>query len=214
MKPTSSPLPNYQPWQMTLYVMFAAQLLSIIGFSFSLPFLPFYIRELGVTEERLVPYWAGILAASASLVMVFFSPLWGWIADRYGRKPMVTRAMFGGAIITFAMGLVENIWQLLGLRMLSGALTGTISASIALVSTAVPRANLGFALGLMQVAVFLGMTMFREGEPHVVGTIFGVLILGVMNNGLNILQVNSYLQLVLTGVNILLAVLLSGLARR
>ncbi len=144
---------------MTLYVMFAAQLFSIIGFAFSLPFLPFYIRELGVTEERLVPYWAGILAASASLVMVFFSPLWGWIADRYGRKPMVTRAMFAGAVITFAMGLVENIWQLLGLRMLSGALTGTISASIALVSTAVPRANLGFALGLMQVAVFLGMTL-------------------------------------------------------
>ena len=159
MKPTSSPPPNDQPWQMTLYVMFAAQLLSIIGFSFSLPFLPFYIRELGVTEERLVPYWAGVLAASASLVMVFFSPLWGWIADRYGRKLMVTRAMFAGAVITFAMGLVENIWQLLGLRMLSGALTGTISASIALVSAAVPRANLGFALGLMQVAVFLGMTL-------------------------------------------------------
>lgn len=63
-------------------------------------------------------------------------------------------------------------------------------------------------------AVFLGMTMFREGEPHVLGTFVGVLLLGVMSNGLNILQVNSYLQLVLTGVIILLAVLLSGLARR
>lgn len=148
-----------QPWQMTLYIMFTAQLLSIIGFAFCLPFLPFYIRELGVTEERLVPYWAGILAASASLVMVFFSPFWGWVADRYGRKPMVERAMFGGAVLTFAMGMVTNIWQLLVLRMLSGALTGTISASIALVSTAVPKAKLGFALGLMQVAVFLGMTL-------------------------------------------------------
>ena len=63
-------------------------------------------------------------------------------------------------------------------------------------------------------AVFLGMTMFREGEPHVLGTLVGVLLLGVMNNGLNILQVNSYLQLVLTGVIILLAVLLSGVTRR
>ena len=63
-------------------------------------------------------------------------------------------------------------------------------------------------------AVFLGMTMFREGEPHVLGTFVGVLLLGVMSNGLNILQVNSYLQLVLTGMIILLAVLLSGLARR
>lgn len=46
------------------------------------------------------------------------------------------------------------------------------------------------------------------------GTLVGVLLLGVMSNGLNILQVNSYLQLVLTGLIILLAVLLSGLARR
>ncbi|MBU2026591.1 MAG: MFS transporter, partial [Proteobacteria bacterium] len=89
-----------QPWQKTLYIMFAAQLLSIIGFAFVLPFLPFYIRELGVTDERLVPVWAGVQAASASLVMAFFSPLWGWLADRYGRKIMVERAMFGGAVIT------------------------------------------------------------------------------------------------------------------
>ncbi len=63
-------------------------------------------------------------------------------------------------------------------------------------------------------AVFLGMTMFREGEAHVPGTLFGVLLLGVMNNGLNILRVNSYIQSVLTGVIIILAVLVSGLSRR
>ncbi|HOI18006.1 MAG TPA: MFS transporter, partial [Geobacteraceae bacterium] len=158
MNPTTSPPPNGQPWQMTLYIMFTAQLLSMIGFAVPLPFLPFYVRELGMTE-RLVAYWSGILMASGSLVMVFFSPLWGWVADRYGRKPMVERAMFGGAIITFAMGLVADVRQLLGLRLLSGALTGTIPASITLVSTAVPAKRLGFALGLMQVAVYLGMTL-------------------------------------------------------
>ena len=148
-----------QPWQRTLYIMFAAQLLSMIGFAFVLPFLPFYIRELGVTDERLVPVWAGVMAAAGSLVMAVFSPLWGWLADRHGRKIMVERAMFGGAVITFAMGLVSNVWQLLFLRLLSGATTGTISASIAMVSTVVPRQRLGYALGLMQVAVFLGMTL-------------------------------------------------------
>jgi len=139
--------------------MFAAQLLSIIGFAFALPFIPFYIRELGVTDERLVPVWAGIIAAASSLVMAFFSPLWGWLADRYGRKIMVERAMFGGAVLTFAMGLVTDVWQLLFLRLLSGATTGTIAASIALVSTVVPPKRLGYSLGIMQVAVFLGMTL-------------------------------------------------------
>jgi MFS transporter, DHA1 family, multidrug resistance protein len=139
--------------------MFVAQLLSIIGFAFTLPFLPFYIRDLGITEERLIPIWAGTMEASSGLVMAFFSPLWGWLADRHGRKIMVERAMFGGAVVTLAMGLVDNVWQLLFLRLLSGATTGTISASVTMISTIVPREKLGYSLGLMQVAVFLGMTL-------------------------------------------------------
>lgn len=146
-------------WQRTLWILFAAQLLSMIGFAFAIPFLPFYIREIGVTDERLVPVWAGVMTASSAIVMAFFSPLWGWLSDRHGRKIMVERAMFGGAVITFAMGLVSNVWQLLFLRLLSGATTGTISASIAMVSTVVPAERLGYALGVMQVAVFLGMTL-------------------------------------------------------
>ncbi len=148
-----------QSWQLTLYIVFIAQLLSIIGFAFTLPFLPFYIRELGVTEERLVPIWAGFIMASSSIVMAFFSPLWGWLADRHGRKIMVERAMFGGAVITFAMGLIVDVWQLLFLRLLAGAATGTISASIAMISTVVPRPKLGYSLGLLQVAVGLGQLL-------------------------------------------------------
>lgn len=147
------------PWRSTLFVMFIAQLLSIVGFAFVLPFIPFYIREIGVTDEKLVPIWAGILMAASSLTMTIFAPIWGWLSDRYGRKIMVERAMFAGAIITMAMGMIGNVYQLLILRLLAGAFTGTISASIALVSSALPVTRLGFGLGLMQVAVFLGMSL-------------------------------------------------------
>ena len=147
------------PWRSTLFVMFIAQLISIVGFAFVYPFIPFYIREIGVTDEKLVPIWAGILGAASSLTMTIFSPIWGWLSDRYGRKLMVERAMFAGAIIIMAMGMVGNVYQLLILRLLQGAFAGTISASIALVSTALPGIKLGFGLGLMQVAVFLGMSL-------------------------------------------------------
>ena len=143
------------PWRSTLFVMFIAQLLSIVGFAFVLPFIPFYIREIGVTDEKLVPIWAGILMAASSLTMTIFAPIWGWLSDRYGRKLMVERAMFAGAIITMVMGMIGNVYQLLFLRLLSGVFTGTISASIALVSSVLPGTRLGFGLGLMQVAVFL-----------------------------------------------------------
>jgi MFS transporter, DHA1 family, multidrug resistance protein len=146
-------------WQQTLGVMFVAQLLSIIGFSFVLPFIPFYIKELGVTDERLVPIWAGVLAASTSLTMTIFAPLWGWLSDRRGRKIMVERSMFAGAAVTVLMGMIGDVWQLLALRLIMGATTGTISASLSLVTTIVPANRLGFSLGLMQVAVFLGATV-------------------------------------------------------
>jgi MFS transporter, DHA1 family, multidrug resistance protein len=147
------------PWRSTLFVMFLAQLLSIVGFSFVLPFLPFYIREIGVMDEKLVPVWAGILGASSSLAMTIFAPIWGWLSDRYGRKLMVERAMFAGAVITMSMGMIGNVYQLLILCLSSGAFTGTISASISLVSSVLPVTKLGFGLGLMQVAVFLGMSL-------------------------------------------------------
>lgn len=63
-------------------------------------------------------------------------------------------------------------------------------------------------------AVFLGITLSRAGQPTVGGTIVGLGIVGVLNNGLNILQVNSYVQQVLTGVIIVLAVSLSRLSRK
>ncbi len=104
------------------------------------------------------------------------------------------------------------------LRMISFVFSG-LGASIAgIVLTsrlfsAHPQAGNPFMLNAA-AAVFLGATSFREGEPHVLGTLLGVLIMGVLGNGLNILGVNSYIQSILTGVIIVLAVLSSALAQR
>jgi ribose transport system permease protein len=58
------------------------------------------------------------------------------------------------------------------------------------------------------------MTVYREGEAHIGGTFLGVLIMGVMGNGLNILGVNTYVQSILTGIIIVLAVLMSSLSKK
>jgi DHA1 family multidrug resistance protein-like MFS transporter len=91
--------------------------------------------------------------------MVVFAPVWGVLADRYGRKPMVLRSMVGGAIILLMMGYSRNVYDLVILRFLQGILTGTVSASVALVSSVTPRRRSGFALGMMQAAVFLGVSI-------------------------------------------------------
>ncbi|HEY3398033.1 MAG TPA: MFS transporter [Armatimonadota bacterium] len=146
-------------WKRTLYIMWFAQLVAILGFMFVIPFMPFYIRELGVTDERLVPMWSGLLGSASGLAFALVAPFWGALADRYGRRPMVLRSMFAGAVVLTLMGYVVNVNQLLVLRIMQGLLTGTIGASVALVSAITPRRRLGFSLGLMQTAVLSGASV-------------------------------------------------------
>ena len=146
-------------WQRTLSAMAVAQTFSILGFSFVVPFLPLYVQELGIHGITRITFWSALLAGCTAIGMAVASPIWGVLADRYGRKIMVIRAMISAAIIIGLMGLVTNVYQLLFLRLIQGMFTGTVSASQALVSSQSPRARLGFALGVMQTAVFLGNSM-------------------------------------------------------
>jgi DHA1 family multidrug resistance protein-like MFS transporter len=145
-----------QTWQRNLYTLWVAELVALAGFTVVLPFLPYYVQELGVTELEQVEFWSGLVFASQAIAMAIFSPIWGSVADRYGRKLMIERAMFGGAVVMGAMGFVQNVQQLVFLRALQGCMTGVISAATALVASSVPRQRAGQALGLLQMAVYSG----------------------------------------------------------
>ena len=146
-------------WKKTFYASFAAQLCSITGFSLAMPFMAFYIRELGVTGDAAVARWAGIVNAAAAVTMAISAPIWGVVADRFGRRLMVMRSMFGGAVVLVLMALTQNVYQLVACRMLQGVLTGTIAALLALVAAEAPRERTGHALGMMQAAVFVGFAI-------------------------------------------------------
>jgi DHA1 family multidrug resistance protein-like MFS transporter len=146
-----------EKWKKNLYVVFFAEMIAITGMAFVVPFLPFYVKELGITDANLVAQWSGWLMGAPALVMVIISPFWGFLADRVGRKPMVERALFGSSIVIFLMAWAGNIYQLLFLRLLQGLLTGTIAACTALISTSSPSKKMGFSLGLLQTGVFLGI---------------------------------------------------------
>ena len=146
-------------WKRTLYPAVAAQVMSMTGFMFVIPFLPFYIRELGVTDEAHVIWWTGVLACAPAVTLAIMAPVWGALADRYGRKLMVVRAMFCGAVVLFIMGRAQSVEVLLVARILQGLLTGTITASTALVAAATPSERSGYALGMIQAAVFFGASV-------------------------------------------------------
>ena len=145
-------------WKRTFYAAFAAQVCSILGFSLAMPFMAFYIRQLGITNDAAVARWSGYVNAAAGLTMAVSAPIWGLVADRYGRRPMVLRSMYGGVIVLLLMSLAQNVYQLLAFRLLQGMLTGTIAALVALVAAEAPRERAGYALGAMQSAVFVGFS--------------------------------------------------------
>lgn len=111
---------------------------------------------MGITDVGQVAKWAGVLTGIPAIAMTIFSPIWGSLADIYGRKIMVERAMFGSAISIFLMAPAANVYQLLFFRILQAALTGTVAACIALVSSSSPSQKMGYSLGLMQTAIFTG----------------------------------------------------------
>lgn len=148
-----------ETWKRNLYVIWAAELVAIAGFSFVFPFLPFYVQELGITELHQVELWSGLLFAAHAIPMGIFAPIWGLLADRYGRKVMVQRSMFGGAVVLAAMGFAQNVQQLIILRMIQGTLTGTVAAATTLVASSTPRNQSGYALGLLQMAVWSGASV-------------------------------------------------------
>jgi MFS transporter, DHA1 family, multidrug resistance protein len=129
----------------------------MLAFGFILPFLPLYLREIGVTPDSAVVFWSGALVTSTGLSVAIFSPIWGAFADRHGRKLMVLRSMLVGGVIIALMGLVVNVGEFLVLRILQGVFTGTIAASTALVASIVPRDRIAASMGQLQTSVYVGI---------------------------------------------------------
>ena len=146
-------------WKRNLIVLWFGELIAMVGFSVFLPFLPLFVQELGISGVKQVAFWSAVVAASQSMSMAVISPVWGMLSDRYGRKIMVERAMFGGAVVIALMGFVSNVYQLAILRLIQGFLTGAVAAATTLVASTAPPERRGFAIGLLQMAIYLGTTM-------------------------------------------------------
>lgn len=143
-------------WKKNLIVIWVAQFLAIGGFAFSIPFVPFYIQELGIKDSILLNQYVALFGALAPLTLAIFSPIWGAIGDRYGRRLMLLRANFAAAIILTLMGMVDSVAWLLILRAGQGVFTGTMTASQTLVSVHTPEEKHGLALGALSAAIFSG----------------------------------------------------------
>ena len=145
-----------QIWKRNLYVCWLGLFVAGVGMSQIAPILPLYIKHLGVDNTALIEQFSGIAFGITYIISAIFSPIWGQAADKYGRKPMILRASLGMAITIFCMGFAQNVYELIGLRLLQGVITGYGTACITLIATQTDIEHTGWALGTLSTATIAG----------------------------------------------------------
>ncbi len=141
--------PGEAHWRRNLAVCVFGSFTTLVAMTLLLPFLPLYVEELGVEDRAAIVQWSGVAFGATFFSAALVAPLWGRLADLYGRKLMLIRASLGMAVAMSLIGLAENVWQLVALRLLAGFLGGYASGSTVLVATQTPKARSAWALGML-----------------------------------------------------------------
>ncbi|MEJ8857414.1 MFS transporter [Variovorax robiniae] len=147
---------SHPHWRRNLIVCMFGSFTTIVAMTLLLPFLPLYVEQLGVTDPAAIVQWSGVAFGATFFSAALCAPLWGKLADLYGRKLMLIRASLGMAVAMALIGVADNVWHLVGLRLLAGLLGGYASGSMVLVATQTPKDRTGWALGTMSSAIMAG----------------------------------------------------------
>ncbi|GMA62561.1 multidrug resistance protein [Alicyclobacillus fastidiosus] len=157
-------------WKRNLVILWIGSFITSASFSMVIPFLSLFLTQIGVHTHLAL--WSGALYSAAFLAGAIASPYWGSLADRYGRKPMIVRAGIALFLVYVLTAFVTNPYELLGLRLMQGLLSGYIPGAIALVGTNTPEKRVGFALSMISAATATG----------IVGPLIGGVIARIWSN--------------------------------
>ncbi|HDR3307227.1 TPA: multidrug efflux MFS transporter [Bacillus anthracis] len=133
-------------WKRNLMICWLGCFTTAAGMSLVIPFLSFYIEELGVTGTSSIAQWSGLAFGVTFLMGAIVSPIWGKLGDIHGRKLMLIRASLGMAIIMTLMGFVTDVYQLVALRFLMGAVSGFLSTAMTFIAAETPKEHSGWAI--------------------------------------------------------------------
>lgn len=144
-----------------LPVVFLTVLLDLIGFGIVIPLFPFYAEGMGASAVQVT-----LLASSYSLAQFFFSPLWGAMSDRYGRRPILLLSIGMGAVAMTGFALAPSLVWLYVFRSLAGLFAANISVAQAVIADTTTPENRAKGMGMIGAAFGLGFTIgpFLGGE--------------------------------------------------
>ena len=143
-------------WKSNLFFIWLAEICSRAGFSMSLPFIAYYMRDRFGMGDEAVKTGMMWYSTSGSVALFLSFPLWGMVGDRLGRRPMLLRAMFCSGILYASFMFAPAVGILILLRFVTGFFSGTGSPAQALAVSTSPENKQGFALGVVSSAVWSG----------------------------------------------------------
>jgi MFS family permease len=152
----NAPADQSSSYRRNLFAITAACFIGFAGFTLVMPFLPLYLQELGVTSVADVASWSGISLGVTPGITALLAPLWGRVADRYGRKLLVQRSLACFVLTMIAMAYVQSPWHVLGLRVLQGLFAGYGALALAMAADSAPPGRMASAIGMVQTAQRLG----------------------------------------------------------
>ena len=159
-------------WKDNLRIAWLGSFLTGACISLVVPFMPIFVEQLGV-EPSQVTFYSGLAISVSAISAACVSPLWGILADRYGRKPMMIRAGLAMTITMGGLAFVPNVYWLLALRSLNGVFTGFVPNATALIASQVPKDKSGYALGTLSSGVVAG-TLTGPFVGGMIAEVFGI----------------------------------------
>ena len=159
-------------WKENLRVAWFGSFLTGASISLVVPFMPIFVEQLGIEGDQ-VAFYAGLAISVSAVSAALVSPIWGILADKYGRKPMMIRAGLAMTITMGGLAFVPNIYWLLFLRLLNGVFTGFVPNATALIASQIPKDKSGAALGTLSTGVVAG-TLTGPFVGGFIAEIFGI----------------------------------------
>jgi len=163
---------DMEQWRKNLYVLWLGCFVASMSFSIVTPFMPLFLQQ-DLNVHTGVETWSGLMFSAGFFTSAMMSPVWGSLADRYGRKIMIIRSGFGIGSIFILQSFVTSPQQLVVLRAMNGVLSGFIPASTALIATNCPEDKMGRCLGILQTA---------SASGHIMGPLFGGIMAQFLGN--------------------------------
>jgi len=143
-------------WRRNLAALVAAVFIGFTGFTLVMPFLPIYIQQMGETDLGAIAMWTGVSLGVTPAMTALFAPLWGRLADRFGRKMMVLRSLASFVVLMAAMGFARAPWHLFALRLVQGFFAGYGALCLAMAAEGAPEGRMAQSIGVVQTAQRLG----------------------------------------------------------